>query len=84
MITISYINNLCIHRNLINVTEYRSGNQKKDNPEKLTTQDTEDEAKQSKNTTQPREAGNIGYTRRRKTKQKHNMCWTPVYANKQK
>jgi hypothetical protein len=28
--------------------------------------------KQSKNTTQSRETGNIGYTRRRKTKQKHN------------
>ena len=31
---------------------------------------------------QSRETGNIGYTRRRKTKQKHNtMCWTPLYTN---
>jgi hypothetical protein len=32
---------------------------------------------------QSRETGNIGYTRRRQTKQKtqHNMCWTPLYAN---
>jgi len=28
------------------------------------------------------ETGNIGYTRRRK--KKHNMCWTPLYANKHK
>ena len=35
---------------------------------------------------QSRETGNIGYSRRRKTKQKkqHNMCWTPLYANKDK
>jgi len=35
---------------------------------------------------QSRETGNIGYTRSRKTKQKtqHNMCWTPLYANKHK
>jgi hypothetical protein len=35
---------------------------------------------------QSRETGNIGYTRRRKnkTKTQHNMCWTPLYANKQK
>jgi len=27
---------------------------------------------------QSRETGNIGFTRRRRTKQKqHNMCWTP-------
>jgi hypothetical protein len=32
---------------------------------------------------QCRETGNIGYTRRKKTKQKHNtMCWTPICANK--
>ena len=32
-----------------------------------------------------RETDNIGYTWRRKTKQKHNtMCWTPLYANKHK
>ena len=43
-----------------------------DNPEKLATQGTQDKEKQSKNTTQPRETGNIGYTRQRKTKQKHN------------
>ena len=42
------------------------------NLEKLATQSTQDEEKQNKNTTQPREAGNIGYTRRRKTKQKHS------------
>ena len=29
-----------------------------------------------------RETGNIVYTRRRKTQ--HNMCWTPLYANKHK
>jgi hypothetical protein len=52
MITYLILTIICIHRNLINVTEYRSGNQKKDNPEKLTAQGTEDEAKQSKNITQ--------------------------------
>ena len=27
----------------------------------------------------------LGYTRRRKTKQKqHNICWTPLFANKHK
>jgi hypothetical protein len=46
---------------------------------------------------QSRETGNIGHTRRRKTKQnttqyvldttirkqtQHNMCWTPLYVNK--
>ena len=46
-----------------------------DNPEKLATLGTQDEEKQSKNTTQPRETGNIGYTRRRKTKQKHNTIY---------
>jgi len=25
---------------------------------------------------------NIGYTRRKQTQ--HNMCWTPLYANKHK
>jgi hypothetical protein len=40
--------------------------------EKLTTLGTQDEEKQNKNTTQPRETGNIEYTRWRKTKQKHN------------
>ena len=37
---------------------------------------------------QPNEPDNIGYTRRRKTKQKtktqHNMCWTPLDANRHK
>ena len=33
------------------------------NLEKLATQGTQDEEKQNKNTTQPRETGNIGYTR---------------------
>jgi hypothetical protein len=29
---------------------------------------------------QPRETGNIGHTRQRKTKQKHNtICWTPLF-----
>ena len=42
------------------------------NPEKLTTQGTQDEDKQNKNTTQPRETDKIGYTRRRQTKQNHN------------
>jgi hypothetical protein len=42
------------------------------NLEKLTTYGTQDEEKQNKNTAQPREAGNIWYTRRRETKQKHN------------
>jgi hypothetical protein len=71
---------------------------KPDNPEKLATLGTQDEEKQ--NTTQPRETGNIGYTRRRKTKQKHNpeklatlgtqdeekqnKNTTPLYANKHK
>ena len=31
---------------------------------------------------QSRETGNIRYTRKRQTK--HNMCWTPLYANKHK
>ena len=42
------------------------------NLEKLATYGTHDEEKQNKNTTQPRETGNIWYTRRRKTKQKHS------------
>ena len=42
------------------------------NLEKLATQSTQDEEKQNKNTAQPRETGNIEYTRRRETKQKHN------------
>ena len=29
------------------------------------------------------ETGNIRYTRQRKTKQIHNMCWTLTYTNKQ-
>ena len=29
---------------------------------------------------QSSKTGNIGYTRRRKTQ--HNMCWTPLYTNK--
>jgi len=35
---------------------------------------------------QSRETGKIGYTRREKNKAKiqHNMCWTPLCANKQK
>jgi hypothetical protein len=47
----------------INVREYRKG-KKKDNPEKLATQVTQDEEKQ--------------------TKTQHNICWTPLYANKHK
>jgi hypothetical protein len=43
--------------------------------EKLATYGTPDEEKQNKNTTQSRETGNIGYTRRRKTKQKHNTLY---------
>jgi hypothetical protein len=32
---------------------------------------------------QSREIGNIVYTSRRKTKQKHKtiLCWTPLYVN---
>jgi hypothetical protein len=34
---------------------------------------------------QSRETGNIGYTKRRKTIQKHStMCWTPLCTNKHK
>ena len=35
---------------------------------------------------QSRETGNIGYTRRSQNKIKiqHNMCWTPLYVNKNK
>jgi len=33
---------------------------------------------------QSREFGNIGYTRRRKTKPQHNMYQTPLCANKHK
>jgi len=33
---------------------------------------------------QSRETGKIGCTRRRRTKQKHNMCWTPLCASKHK
>ena len=40
--------------------------------EKLATYGTQDEDKQNKNTTQSRETDNIGYTRRRQTKHKHN------------
>jgi len=39
------------------------------------------------NNGQSRETGYIGYTRRRKTKQKHRtiyMCWAPLFANKHK
>ena len=62
--------------------EYRRGNKKKDNPEKLATQGT-----------QSRETGNIGYTIQRnwqhrehnteknKTKTQHDMCWTPLNTN---
>jgi hypothetical protein len=46
--------------------------QNKNNPEKLATLGTQDEDKQNKHITQSRETGNIGYTRRRQTKQKHN------------
>ena len=45
------------------------------NTEKLATQGTQDEEKLNKNTTQPRETGKIEYTRRRKTKQRHNTIW---------
>ena len=31
-----------------------------------------------------KKTGNLVHTNRRKTKQKHNMCWTPLYANKHK
>jgi putative exporter of polyketide antibiotics len=34
------------------------------------------------NNEQSRETGNIGYTRRRKTKTQQNRCWTPLCANK--
>ena len=44
---------------------------KQDNPEKLATNVTQDEEKQSK-IGQSRETGNTCHTRRRKTKQKHN------------
>ena len=37
---------------LIKVREYRRCNKEKDNPEKLATKGTQDEEKQSKNTTQ--------------------------------
>ena len=40
-----------------------------DNPVILATQDKD---KQNKNTTQSSDNGNIGYTRQRQTKQKHN------------
>ena len=36
----------------INVREYQRGNQEKENPKKLAIQGTQDEEKQSKNTTQ--------------------------------
>ena len=36
----------------INVREYRRGNTKMDNPEKVTTQDTQDKEKHNKNATQ--------------------------------
>jgi hypothetical protein len=45
---------------------------------KYTLENTENAIKNGK----PSETGNIGYTRRRKTQ--HNMCWTPVCANKHK
>ena len=43
-----------------------------DNSEKLATSGAQYEEQQNKNTTQYRETNNIGYTRRGKTKQKHN------------
>jgi hypothetical protein len=35
---------------------------------------------------QSRKTGNIEHTRRKEAKQKtqHNMCWSPLYANKHK
>ena len=36
---------------------------------------------------QSRETGNIGYIKHKskiKQKTQHNMCWTPLYVNKQK
>jgi hypothetical protein len=33
---------------------------------------------------QSREIGKIGHARRRQTQQKHNICWTPLFANKHK
>ena len=33
---------------------------------------------------QSRETGNIGYKRRRQTKQNHNMFWKSLYASKSK
>ena len=49
------------------------GHSKMDNPEKLATQGTQDEGAIKDG--QSRETANIGYTRRRKTKTLHNMCW---------
>ena len=46
------------------------GQSNMNNPEKLATQDTQDEGAIKHG--QSRETGNIGYTRRRKTEQKHN------------
>ena len=54
-----------------------NGQSKTDNPEKLATQGTQDEETLENiewaiKNGQSRETGNIRYTRRRKTKQKHN------------
>ena len=68
---------------------------KMDNPEKLATQSTQDEEKQS------REIGNIRVHKTKKnnpeklatqstqdevkkTKAQNNMCWTPLFVNKHK
>jgi hypothetical protein len=58
---------------------------KQNNPEKLTTWGTQDKDKQNK---QSREISNMGYTRRRKTKQKQsretgNMGYTRQRQTKQ-
>ena len=77
---------------LINVREYRKGNQKwtiqrnwqhkVHKTKKLSTQGTQDEEKQNKNN--PEKPGNTGYTRRRKTKTQHNVLDTTIDTNKHK
>jgi len=47
--------------------EITEGAKKKDNPEKPATMGTQDQEKQCKK-------------RKTKQNQKHNMCWTPLYA----
>ena len=60
---------------------YTRRRQTRHNTEKLVTCGTQDEDKQ--NTTQRNWQHVVHKTKTNKTKTQHNMCWTPLYVNKQ-